>query len=72
MDEDRPSPEALGSGEPTYAYGLTERDVLRLQDIIRRECGVELSLEAAWARAVELIALVRTLAEADLPAEVRR
>ena len=66
------SPAAPGYGEPTYAYGLTEREVLRLQEIVRRTSGVELTIEAAWARAIELVALARTLAEADLPAEVRR
>ncbi|MEK7315630.1 MAG: hypothetical protein AAB011_05580 [Candidatus Eisenbacteria bacterium] len=64
--------EAISPGEPTYGYGLTERKVLRLQDIIRKECGVELTMEAAWARAIELVALARMLAEADLPPEVRR
>ncbi len=71
MDEHEPSAVTLSNGEATYGYGLTERQVLRLRDIIRRECGVELTMEAAWARAIGLIALARMLAEADLPAEVR-
>lgn len=58
--------------EERYSFGLTEREVLRLQDIVRRNCGVELSLQDAWARAIELVAFTRTLAEADLPDEVRR
>jgi hypothetical protein len=72
MDEARTTPAAAGYGQATYGYGLTEREVLRLRDIIGRECGVELTIEAAWARAIELVALARMLAEADLPAEVRR
>jgi hypothetical protein len=44
-----------------YAFGLTEVEVRRLQDIMRRECGVELTLEAAWARAIELLALFRMM-----------
>src|SRR5438093_553584 len=35
-----------------YGFGLTEPEVRRLQGIVRRECGVELTLEQAWARAV--------------------
>jgi len=72
MDDLLPPPTASGYGEPTYGYGLTEREVLRLRHIIRKQCGVELTMEASWARAIELIALARMLAEADLPAEVRR
>ena len=72
MDEHEPSAATLGNGEAAYGYGLTEREVLRLREIIQRECGVQCTMEAAWARATELIALARMLAEADLPAEVRR
>jgi hypothetical protein len=71
MDDLLPTPTASGNGESTYAYGLTEREVLRLREIIRRTSGLELTVEAAWARAIELVALARTLAEADLPGEVR-
>jgi hypothetical protein len=69
-----PIPTTPGHAEPkehAYAFGLTEGEVLRLQDILRRECNVELTLDAAWARAIELVALARTLAEADLSANVR-
>jgi hypothetical protein len=44
-----------------YAFGLTEAEVLRLRDILRRECGVDLTLEAAWSRAIELLALFRMM-----------
>jgi len=44
-----------------YALGLTEAEVRRLQDILRRECGMEVTLEVAWARAIELLALFRML-----------
>ena len=72
MDGCEPPVATPGSGEEGYSYGLTEREVLRLQDIVRRHCGVELSLQDAWARAIELVAFTRMLAEADLPDRVRR
>jgi len=43
-----------------YGFGLTEAQVLRLQSILKSE-GVDLTLEQAWARAIELIALFRML-----------
>ncbi len=46
-----------------YAHGLTKAEVQHLQDILRRECGIDLTLEAAWARAIELLALFRLLLE---------
>ena len=50
-----------------YAYGLTEAEVRRLQDILRRECGIDLTLEQAWARAIELLAFGKRLIEALPP-----
>ena len=47
--------------EGSFAFGLTVADVERFRDILRRECGEELSLEAAWTRAIELLALFRML-----------
>ena len=44
-----------------HAFGLTESEVRRLQDILRREGSVNLTLEAAWARAIELLALFRMM-----------
>ena len=46
--------------EQRYGFGLTEPEVRRLQDILRRE-GLDLSMEQAWARAIELLALFRML-----------
>jgi len=46
---------------PRFALGLTEVEVRRLQEIMRRECGIDLTLEAAWARAIELLALFRMM-----------
>ena len=45
---------------PRYAFGLTEAEVRRLQDILPRE-GVDLTVEQAWARAIELLSLFRML-----------
>lgn len=45
------------------AFGLTQKEVDRLRDILRRECGVELTNQEAWARAIELVGLARMLAE---------
>jgi hypothetical protein len=44
-----------------YGCGLTEDAVRRLQDILRREGESEVTLEEAWARAIELIGLFRML-----------
>lgn len=44
-----------------YGFGLTETEVRRLQDILRREGGSEITLEQAWARAIELLGLFRIL-----------
>jgi len=71
MDEIQTTPTASGYADRSYAYGLTEREVLRLKDIIQCDCDVGLSIEEAWGRAIELIALARMLIEAELPAEVR-
>ena len=55
--------EALGHGTHPgrYGFGLTERDVQRLQDILRREGDPEVTLEQAWTRAIELLSLFRML-----------
>jgi len=51
---------AFPSDRP-YGFGLTEVAVRRLQDILRREGESEVTLEDAWARAIELINLFRML-----------
>jgi len=56
-------PESGPTRETPYALGLTEGEVRRLQDILRRE-GEEVSLEAAWTRAIELLTFAKTLLEA--------
>jgi hypothetical protein len=48
------------STELRFGFGLTESEVRRLQDILRRD-GEDLTLEQAWARAVELLSLFRML-----------
>ena len=47
--------------ERRYGFGLTSTEVERFRDIMRRECGVDLTPEAAWARAIELLALFRMM-----------
>lgn len=54
-------------GEDPFAFGLTPAEVERLRDIMRRECGVELTMEAAWARAIELLAFAKVLLSALPP-----
>ncbi|MFH0828803.1 MAG: hypothetical protein V1907_01325 [Candidatus Kerfeldbacteria bacterium] len=54
----------LGPGaanDRSFAFGLTPDEVDRFRDIMRRECGVELTPEQAWARAIELLSLFRML-----------
>jgi hypothetical protein len=47
--------------ETRYGLGLTEAEVRRLQDILRREGESEVTLDQAWARAIELLSLFRML-----------
>ena len=56
-------PESGPAREIPYAFGLTESEVRRLQEILRRE-GDEVSLEAAWTRAIEILRFAKTLLEA--------
>jgi hypothetical protein len=44
-----------------FAFGLTDAKVEELRTILREECGEDLSLEQAWARAIQLVALFRAL-----------
>ena len=44
-----------------FAGGLPEAEVLRLRDILRREHGVELSMEETWARALDLLSFFKAL-----------
>jgi hypothetical protein len=44
-----------------YGFGLTEPEVRRLQDILRREGEAEVTLDQAWTRAIELLSLFRML-----------
>jgi hypothetical protein len=47
-----------------FALGLTESEVERLRDILRRTRGLELSREEAWAKAVQLLSLGLTVLQA--------
>ena len=53
MDDRVPDP------DKRYGLGLTEEAVRCLQDILRREGDTDVTLEQAWARAIELISLFR-------------
>jgi len=41
--------------------GLTRDDAIAFQQLMRAECGVELTLEEAWSRASQLVILARML-----------
>jgi len=41
--------------------GLTREKAIAFQRLMRKECGVELSVEEAWKRASRLVALYRML-----------
>ncbi len=65
------APEAhLSRPRTTYAFGLTPAEVERFRDIMDRECGVRLTSEEAWARAIELLALFRMML-GPLPEDAR-
>jgi len=44
-----------------YGFGLTEPEVRCLQDILHREGEPDITLDQAWARAIELLSLFRML-----------
>lgn len=65
------APEALSPrSRTTFAFGLMPAEVERFRDIMRRECGLELTPEEAWARAIELLALFRVML-GPLPEDAR-
>ena len=45
-----------------FAFGLTPSEVGRFRDIMRREYDEALTEEEAWGRAIEVLALFRSLA----------
>ena len=45
----------------SFGFGLTILEVTRFQNIMRREYGEVLTPEAAWGRAIEVLALFRML-----------
>ncbi|MBI5466611.1 MAG: hypothetical protein HY975_00135 [Candidatus Kerfeldbacteria bacterium] len=49
--------------EPRYGFGLTTTDVERLRRILARCGNREVTLEDAWGRASELLALAHTMME---------
>lgn len=59
--------EQAQTSDTGYGSGLTEVEVQRLQDILRRDCGVDLTVEDAWARAVELLAFGELLLKSLSP-----
>jgi hypothetical protein len=52
---------SLPPNNERFAFGLTPADVEEFRDILRFECGETLSLEEAWSRAIEMLALCRML-----------
>lgn len=50
-----------------FALGLTEAEVDRLRDILRRTRGLTLTREEAWAKAIQLLSLGLTLLQATSP-----
>ena len=46
-----------------FGAGLTEPEVARFRNILREECGAELSLPEAWSCAIELLLLIEMLLE---------
>lgn len=60
-----------GSFTPTerFGFGLTETEVRRLRDIMRRESHVDLTMEQAWERAIELLSFTKMLLESLPPKE---
>jgi hypothetical protein len=57
--------------EPTYGYGLPAKEVERLRKIVKEECDLDLSMDEAWAEAIELVSFGRLLVEAELAPHAR-
>lgn len=55
------APHAPTDSRDRYAFGLTDIEVRRLQDTLRRDGQPDVTLEQAWARAIELLGLFRML-----------
>jgi hypothetical protein len=51
-----------------YGFGLTEPEVRRLQEILRRRHHAELPLDEVWQRAIELLELGMVLLD-SLPSK---
>jgi len=47
--------------DPKYGFGLTEFQVYRLQKILTRMRGQEVSLSEAWGRACEMLAMAHAM-----------
>jgi hypothetical protein len=54
-------PDSILPKDQGYAFALTPTAVERFRNIMRREYSEELTPEAAWARAIEVLALFRAL-----------
>ncbi len=52
-----PAPYSSTTHDPEFALGLTPADVDEFRTIIREECGEELSVPDAWARATQVLSL---------------
>jgi len=60
------------SDQGRFGAGLTEVDVRRFQAILREQCGLDVGLPEAWARAIELLSLVESLLQSNDVIEVDR
>jgi hypothetical protein len=47
-------------------------EVRQLKTLLKRDCGVELSLEETWSRALELLAFTKAILEALPPPKPKR
>lgn len=56
-----PAPTRFSPVANHYAFGLTAAEVERLRGILSSEYGVDLTLEEAWVRGIELMAFAKTL-----------
>lgn len=47
--------------EGSFAFGLTPSDIEGFREILRTECGEEISMADAWTRATEVLSLFRMM-----------
>lgn len=55
-----------------FAFGLTPADAAEFREILRTECNEELTLEEAWTRATEVLAVFTVFLDRLSAGPVRR